>query len=134
MAQKQQKVAAQGRVFATPEDAPRAAVAAGARTTTGNGSTFSTEDALGFSATLSITAATGTSPTLDLTLQESLDGGATWNNVASFPQKTTTGSHPKTFGLLTPGSICRWSWVIGGTTPSFNFSIDHSAIRSAVGG
>jgi hypothetical protein len=134
MAPKTQRVGAGGRVFATPEDAPRAAVAAGARTTTGVGSTFNTEDAIGFSATLSITAATGTTPTLDLTLQESLDNGTTWNNVSSFPQKTTTGTHPKTFGPLSPGSICRWSWVIAGTTPSFNFSIDHSAIRTAIGG
>lgn len=123
------QVTGAGRFYRTPEGAARAAVAAGARTTTATGTPFNTEDAIAFSAKLSITAASGTTPTLDLKLQESVDG-TNWNDVAAFPQKTGAGTHSKTFGPLTPGSQCRWSWTIGGTTPSFNFSIDHQAIRA----
>lgn len=126
----QDKVASSGRVYRTPEDAPRAAIASGARTVTGNSSTFNSEDAFAIIGTLNITAASGTTPTLDAKLQESLDGGTTWNDIGAFPQKTGAGVHPKTFGPVSAGSLLRWSWTIAGTTPSFTFTIDTQARRA----
>jgi hypothetical protein len=131
---KVQKVTRAGRVFSTPEDATRAGVAGGARTATANGTPFDTEDALAISATLAITAVAGTTPTLDVKLQESVDG-TNWNDVGAFPQKTGSGTHGRTFGPLTPGSQCRWVWTIGGSAgPSFTFSIDNQAVRTGLGG
>lgn len=129
MTQPVQAVGSGGRVYRTPEGAARAAVASGARTTTANGTPFNTEDAIAISAKLTITAKGGTTPTLDLKLQESVDG-TNWNDVGAFPQQNNTGSIAKTFGPLTPGSQCRWVWTIGGSTPSFTFAVDNNAIRA----
>jgi hypothetical protein len=68
-----------------------------------------------------VSAASGTTPTLDVTLETSIDGGATWDTVAAFAQKTAAGSDGHVFGPL--GDQCRWKWTIGGTTPSFTFAI-----------
>jgi hypothetical protein len=44
-------------------------------------------------AALTATAMTGTTPTLDVELEDSLDGGETWFTLATFPQRTTAGSN-----------------------------------------
>lgn len=100
---------------------PDAAVASGARTATGTGSAFSTQDADSIEATLTVTAASGTTPTLDVTLETSIDDGSTWDTVGAFSQKTAAGSDGHVFGPL--GDLCRWRWTIGGTSPSFTFSV-----------
>lgn len=71
---------------------------------------------------LSIGAASGTTPTLDVKLQDSADG-ASWADIsgAAFAQKTAAG-----FGTL---QISTWRRhiravaTIAGTTPSFTFSV-----------
>jgi hypothetical protein len=71
--------------------------------------------------TLSVTAVSGTLPTLDITIQESVDGG-TWNNIYVFPtaSSVTTLMSP----LLTiAGRYYRYVQTVGGTTPSFTRSI-----------
>jgi hypothetical protein len=77
-------------------------------------------------ATLIVTAASGTTPTLDVKLQTSGDG-TTWDDVASFPQQTTTQTgRYKVFGPL--GTYVRWVWTIAGTTPSFTFAVSVNAL------
>lgn len=65
----------------------------------------------------------GTSPTLDVTLESSIDAGATWQGVASFTQLDGTAvAHRKVFVGL--GDKVRWAWTIGGTsTPTFVISV-----------
>jgi hypothetical protein len=70
---------------------------------------------------LNITAVTGTNPTLDILLECSTDGGSHYYTVASFAQKTGTGSDSKVFGPVTP--LCRWKYSIGGTNPRFTYTI-----------
>lgn len=96
-------------------------VASVARTVTGNSGVVS--DLLGgaVSGTLNITAVSGTTPTLDLVLQESPDSGTTWVDVYHFERVTA-------LGVITMPSVPlngrrRWSWTIAGTTPSFTFSV-----------
>ncbi len=90
-----------------------------ARTATGNGSVVEeTGERRTLSLSLVVTAASGTSPTLDVTVQTSADG-STWYSAGSFAQLTATGSERKTFAL---DRYVRLRWVIGGTTPSFTFS------------
>src|SRR5437870_3872662 len=100
MPQQKDGVGSGGRYYKQAEDATRAAVASAARTATANGTPFNTEDAIAIVGTLNITAVSGGTPTLDVKLQESLDGGTTWNDVGAFPQKNAAGVHPKTFGPL----------------------------------
>lgn len=106
-----------------PPDNPRpdAAVASAARTVSGNGTAFNTDQAESLEGFLTVTAASGTGPTLDVRLETSVDGGATWRTVGSFEQITAAGSRNGVFGPL--GDLCRWAWTIAGGTPSFTFDI-----------
>lgn len=73
-------------------------------------------------AQLDVTAASGTTPTLDVVLEDSLDGGATFNTVATFTQRTAAGR--QVVDITTPFSDqLRVRWTIGGTTPSFTFAV-----------
>ncbi len=40
---------------------------------------------------MNVTTASGTSPTLAVVVEDSIDGGATWNTIGSFAQKTAAG-------------------------------------------
>lgn len=69
---------------------------------------------------LDVTAVSGTTPTLTVTVETSADS-STWYTVASFVQRTAAGTERKSF----PG-LDRWArltWTVGGTTPSFTFAI-----------
>lgn len=68
---------------------------------------------------LDVTAASGTAPSMTLTLETSHDG-TTWSAVASFAAKTAVSSERKVFVGL--NKHIRWAWTISGTTPSFTFS------------
>lgn len=100
---------------------PDAAVPSAARTAPGTSASFNTDDAESLEGFLTVTAASGTSPTLDVSLETSVDGGTTWNTVGAFAQIAGAGSRSRVFGPL--GDLCRWAWTIAGTTPSFTFTI-----------
>jgi hypothetical protein len=74
---------------------------------------------------LVVTAASGTTPTLDVKLQTSKDGSGTglgaWRDVASFAQATGAASERKSFSGL--DRFVRAVATVGGTTPSFTFSV-----------
>lgn len=67
------------------------------------------------------TAVSGTSPTMTVTYQASVDGGTTWFDVSSGAAITAVGKQvinvPSKLGVQG-----RVSYAIGGTTPSFTFS------------
>lgn len=99
-------------------------VSSAARTTSGNqeGAT-----SIGFGSAeklrvqLDVTAASGTTPTLDVLVEDSLDG-TNWNTIGTFAQKTAAGR--EVINITTPFSNqVRVRWTIGGTTPSFTFSV-----------
>lgn len=72
-------------------------------------------------AQLEVTAASGTSPTLDVVIEDSLDG-SNWNVVGAFAQKTTAGR--EVINITTPfADRLRVRWTTGGTSPSFTFSV-----------
>lgn len=66
------------------------------------------------------TAVTGTSPTMTVTYQTSVDGGTTWFDVTSGAAITAAGR--QAINVSRPGGLGRLSFVIGGTSPSFTFS------------
>ncbi len=70
---------------------------------------------------LNVTAASGT-PTLDVVIEDSVDMGATWNVIGTFAQKTGAGR--EVINVLSPfADRIRARWTLGGTTPSFTFSV-----------
>lgn len=73
-------------------------------------------------AQLRTTAASGTTPTLDVVIEDTLDG-TTWNTVGTFTQ-VTTGSARQVINVTAPFSdTIRVRWTVGGTTPSFTFDV-----------
>lgn len=97
-------------------------VASSARTVTANGTAQSAEKATFLNLLVDVTASSGTTPTLDLTVEWSMDGtnfGAA-QAADSFTQFTATGRAFKQFSIKAP--FYRLVWTIGGTTPSFTFS------------
>jgi hypothetical protein len=100
---------------------PDATLASAARTASGTGTAFNTDAAKSLKAFLTVSAASGTTPTLDVRLETSIDGGTTWRTVGSLAQINTTGTRNGVLGPL--GDQCRWAWTIAGTTPSFTFTI-----------
>lgn len=70
---------------------------------------------------LDVTAGSGTTPTLNVVVEDSLDG-TNWNTIGSFAQKAAAGR--EVINITSPfGENIRYRWTIGGTTPSFSFSI-----------
>lgn len=103
--------------YAEQELAPSAA-----RTASGDSGIFT---GYGESSTLrvqlDVTAASGTSPTLNVVIEDSLDG-VSWNAVGTFAQRTAVGR--EVINITTPfASRIRARWTIAGTTPSFTFAV-----------
>lgn len=98
--------------------------ASAARTATGTGTVeivVSDQKAAAFY--IDVTAASGTSPTLDVVV-ETFDPAAVsnWQTLATFAQKTAAAKE-RVAVTANLGSRVRVKWTIGGTTPSFTFSV-----------
>lgn len=117
--------------------AQRVVKTSAAQTTTGNSGalTIGGDANLGTAEWLvlgvDVSASSGTTPTLDVTVQWSLDGGTTWATTDgtpdAFAQITTTTSKIKRFAAL--AGTYRVVWTIAGTTPSFTFSVRELAVN-----
>lgn len=97
-------------------------VASAARTASGDSGPI-----IGWAATktiraqLNVTAASGTSPTLDVVIEDTLDG-TNYNPIGTFAQRTAAGR--EVINITVPFSpTLRIRWTVGGTTPSFTFSL-----------
>lgn len=93
-----------------------------ARTVSGSivaGTNYGSADSI--RAQLDATAASGTTPTLDVVIEDTLDG-TNWNAIGTFAQKVAAGR--EVINITTPFTDqVRVRWTIGGTTPSFTFSV-----------
>lgn len=104
----------------------RTIVASAARTATGQSTVqVDPQTASVIALKVALTAHSGTTPTLDLTVEWTDDGGSTFYSADpadAFTQLTTTDkSIVKTFVRKAPGY--RIKWTIAGTTPSYTFSV-----------
>ncbi len=71
---------------------------------------------------LNVTAASGTSPTLDVKIQVKDPDGEIYDLAnGAFAQKTGAGKEAK--GIEKFGEDVRVSWAMGGTSPSFTFGV-----------
>jgi hypothetical protein len=70
---------------------------------------------------LNVTLASGVGPTLDVVVQDTVDG-TNYSTIATFAQKVSTGR--EIIRLATPFTdTLRVSYEIGGVTPSFTYSV-----------
>lgn len=97
-------------------------VASAARTTSSDsGASPGWAPATTLRAQLNVTAASGTTPTLDVVLEDTLDG-TNWNVIGTFSQKTATSR--EVINVTAPfADNVRARWTVGGTTPSFTFAV-----------
>jgi hypothetical protein len=101
-----------------------------ARTTTGNGGDTppgtgnvdnTTSTAFGGVGVLQVSAASGTTPTLDVKIQHS-SNGTVWADLITFTQQNAVnGEYATVAGTV--NRYLRALWTLGGTTPSFNFNV-----------
>lgn len=110
-------------------DTARALKASGAIAATGSGAGRELGDKGILRLLLAITAVAGTNPTLDVTVETSIDNGVAdaWRSIGTFAQKTGVSTERKTF--VGADRFVRLSWTIGGTaSPSFTFSVTGEAV------
>jgi phage gp36-like protein len=96
-----------------------------ARTASGAGASVDLGIKSGLTLDLLVSAASGTSPTLAVSIETSKDG-STWRTLGSFTQATAAGPQSKAFAGA--DRYVRVAWTIGGTTPSFTFSLSGLAL------
>lgn len=90
-------------------------------TATGTTTEYNAEGFTQFAATLDVSAASGTTPTLDVVIQDSLDG-VVWTTLSTFTQKTAVSK--EVIRVTTPfHDRIRATYTIAGTTPSFTASL-----------
>jgi hypothetical protein len=97
-------------------------IEASPRNTAGNSGNIQTYGSETVRAQLNVTAASGTAPTLNVILEDTLDG-VNYNTIGTFAQKAAPGR--EIINITTPFTeTLRVSWTIAGTSPSFTFSVD----------
>ena len=73
----------------------------------------------GVTVEIAVTAASGTTPTLNAVVKES-DDNSTYNDVVTFAQITTTGRFTRV--VQSKKRYLRITYTVGGTTPSFTIT------------
>ena len=79
-----------------------------------------------YAAVLDVTAGSGSTPTLDVTIEEYDQASDTFFEIDAFTQATGVTFERVLLnadGLAPFGSLLRAVWDLGGTTPSFTFSL-----------
>lgn len=94
--------------------------ASAAETVTGNSVAAAKQTADLVTCELNVTAGSGSSPTLDVTIEESIDK-VNWYSLGTFTQATGITNEQKKF--VDPAPYLRGVWTIAGGTPSFTFTL-----------
>ena len=98
-------------------------IASGALTTTTTTAAVTPTFGNTYTVMMAVTAVSGTSPTLDVQVQESDDTGTNWYAVYDFPRITATGAY-RSPALKLMGNRVRYVQTVAGTTPSFTRSLN----------
>jgi hypothetical protein len=107
-------------------------VPSAARTTTGTGTAVQGWSRGGpdQQSRLTITAASGTSPSLTVIVEDSPDN-STWTTRDTYPAQTTTATVTRALPA-NMAAFQRVRWTISGTSPSFTFSVQFAASTAAL--
>lgn len=71
-----------------------------------------------------VTAVSGTTPTMDVGVEESMDNGTNWKRIYDFPRITSTGAYTSPALRAHAGTRYRYVQTIAGTTPSFTRTVN----------
>lgn len=102
-------------------------IASAALTTTTTTASIANNLGNSFQVTIPVTAVTGTTPTLDVRIEESFDGGTNWVTLYEFQRITATWSYNTPILRATWRNI-RYVQTVSGTTPSFTRSITRNIL------
>lgn len=102
-------------------------VASAAITATATSASIVNDKGNGFQVTFPVTAVTGTSPTLDIRIEESFDGGTNWVTLYEMQRIIATGSY-NTPILRASGRHIRYVRTLGGASPSFTMAITRNLL------
>lgn len=97
-------------------------VASAAQTVTVTAGPFTPGFGSSYQISVPVTVVSGTTPTLDVEVQESRDSGVNYVTVYDFPRITAVGYYTSPIISMT-GTVIRYIQTISGTTPSFTRSI-----------
>lgn len=95
----------------------------GAVTASGNGAACDVTRFRDAVVMLDVTAVSGTSPTMTAKIQTSDDGGTTWYDLPSASFTAATAATTQAIQITNFGDTIRAAYTVGGTTPSFTFSV-----------
>lgn len=98
-------------------------VASAAITTTTTTAAFTPTFGTSYVVSIPVTAVTGTTPTLDVSIEESDDTGTNWFKVYDFPRITANGVY-RSPSIPMVGNRVRYVQTVGGGTPSFTRAIN----------
>ena len=98
-------------------------VASAALTTTTTTAALTPTFGISYEVNIPVTVVSGTSPTLDVSIEESDDTGTNWYKVYDFPRITATGIY-RSPAIPFLGNRVRYVQTVGGTTPSFTRAIN----------
>ena len=98
-------------------------VASAALTTTTTTAAFTPTFGTSYSVSIPVTAVSGTTPTLDVAIEESDDSGTNWFKVYDFPRITGSGMYRSPL-IRIVGNRVRYVQTVGGTSPSFTRAIN----------
>ncbi len=94
------------------------------RSTSGSSNTVQAAGGESLRCQLNVTAASGTSPTLTVIIEDTIDN-TNFNTIATFTQRTAPGR--EILNVTTPfAENLRVSWSITGASASFVFAVDWS--------
>lgn len=102
-------------------------IASAALTSTTTTSTIANNLGNGFQVNIAVTAVTGTTPTLDIRVEESFDGGTNWVTLYEMQRITANGSYNSPI-LRATGRHIRYVQTVAGTTPSFTRAITRNVL------
>jgi hypothetical protein len=104
-------------------------VASAAITTTTTTSAITPTAGPNYQVNIPVTAVTGTTPTLDFSIEESDDSGTNWYKVYDFPRITAIGMYRSPI-LPLQGNRVRYVQTVGGTSPSFTRAVNRSQMST----
>ncbi len=100
-------------------------VASAAITTTTTSATITQGNVQSASFNVAVSAVSGTTPTLDISIEESDDGGTSWYPIFQMARITAAGIY-RTPVIMLSGNRIRYVQTVGGTTPSFTRAISRN--------
>lgn len=77
--------------------------------------------------TLDVTAASGTTPSLTVVVEDAPTQNGPWTQLAAFAAQTAIGTNVQRITNSAIHSYVRARWTVSGTTPSFTFSLQATA-------